>query len=253
MVVAAQTAPVAVAAQAAPVAVAAQAGQVEQAGQMAGAILQPMANGVDATITTPTRGHRSLRVSAVADRSRSGGPPSTKVLYEAPSRTPSSATGGPVTPPPVPIPIRSLGADGPGTGAYRSVGDLNPDDFKQATSHDPRITPLGRFLRKTSLDELPQFLNVLTGDMSIVGPRPHAIRHNQMYTDNIGELMRRHYVKPGITGWAQINGARGETRTVADMRKRIELDLAYIRNWSIGLDLWIVTKTIFVGFINRQP
>lgn len=135
----------------------------------------------------------------------------------------------------------------------RAVGELVPNYFRQATGDDPRITPLGLILRKTSLDELPQFFNVLRGDMSIVGPRPHAIRHNQQYSLTIADLMRRHYVKPGITGWAQINGARGETKTVLDMRKRIELDLDYIRNWSLLLDLRIIARTIIVGFINRQP
>ena len=203
------------------------------------------------------RAHRSLRVSAIASSSNGKGKdPQTKAVYQAPSRTAPSPTplaSRALAPPPSTPPKGLQTGDGPGTGVHRVIGDLTPDDFKQATSHDPRITPLGAILRKTSLDELPQFLNVLRGDMSIVGPRPHAIRHNQMYTDNIGELMRRHYVKPGITGWAQINGARGETRTVADMRRRIELDLEYIRNWSLGLDLWILVKTIFVGFINRQP
>ena len=137
--------------------------------------------------------------------------------------------------------------------ATRAVGDLRPDDFRQATSNDPRITRLGHFLRKTSLDELPQFLNVLKGDMSIVGPRPHAIRHNEQYTHTIAELMRRHYVKPGITGLAQVNGARGETRTVRDMRRRIHFDLAYIRNWSLWLDLRIIVMTPLRGLVNNQP
>jgi putative colanic acid biosynthesis UDP-glucose lipid carrier transferase len=108
-------------------------------------------------------------------------------------------------------------------------------------------------LRKTSLDELPQFINVIKGDMSIVGPRPHAIRHNQQYAGTIAELMRRHYVKPGITGLAQINGARGETRTINDMRRRVDLDLTYIRTWSLWLDLKIILLTPLRGFINRQP
>jgi putative colanic acid biosynthesis UDP-glucose lipid carrier transferase len=139
---------------------------------------------------------------------------------------------------------------------YRAAdgsADPTPDDFKQATVGDARITSIGNFLRKTSLDELPQFLNVLKGDMSIVGPRPHAIRHNQQFAGSIAELMRRHYVKPGITGLAQINGARGETRTINDMRRRVDMDLAYIRNWSLWLDLKIILLTPIRGFINQQP
>jgi lipopolysaccharide/colanic/teichoic acid biosynthesis glycosyltransferase len=144
--------------------------------------------------------------------------------------------------------------DDPPSGAIKSPsGEMMPDDFKQATANDARITPLGHFLRTTSLDELPQFINVLKGDMSIVGPRPHAIRHNEQYRGSIAELMRRHYVKPGITGLAQINGARGETRTISDMRRRVELDLSYIRNWSLMLDLKIIFLTPLRGFINRQP
>lgn len=135
----------------------------------------------------------------------------------------------------------------------RTVGDLAPDQFVQATTNDPRIFPLGRFLRRTSLDELPQFLNVLMGDMSIVGPRPHAVRHNQQYIIEISDLMRRHLVKPGITGLAQISGARGETRSVTEMRARIGYDLNYIRNWSLLLDLRIISMTIICGFVNRQP
>jgi exopolysaccharide biosynthesis polyprenyl glycosylphosphotransferase len=137
--------------------------------------------------------------------------------------------------------------------AQRRFGDLAPDDFVQATSGDPRITPLGRFLRRSSLDELPQFFNVLTGEMSIVGPRPHALKHNHQFARSVGELMRRHYVKPGITGLAQINGARGETRTVEDMRRRVNLDLEYIRTWTLWLDLKIIVLTVFRGFINNQP
>jgi exopolysaccharide biosynthesis polyprenyl glycosylphosphotransferase len=135
----------------------------------------------------------------------------------------------------------------------RPCGDLLPDDFKQACANDRRITPIGRFLRRTSLDELPQFINVLRGDMSIVGPRPHAIRHNQQYTEEIKMLMRRHFVKPGITGLAQMRGARGETRSVADMRRRVEFDLEYIRTWSLWLDLKLIVATAFLGFFNREP
>lgn len=122
----------------------------------------------------------------------------------------------------------------------------------QATSRDPRITPLGRFLRRTSLDELPQFFNVLQGRMSIVGPRPHAVSHNEQYKEMIHTYMQRHRVKPGITGWAQINGWRGETDTLEKMQKRVEYDLYYINNWSLGFDLKIILLTFFRGFISHN-
>lgn len=122
----------------------------------------------------------------------------------------------------------------------------------QAQKNDARITPLGAFLRKTSLDELPQFINVLQGQMSIVGPRPHAVAHNEMYRHDIPGYMLRHLVKPGITGWAQVNGWRGETDTLEKMEKRIEYDLEYIRNWSILFDLKIIALTVVRGFINRN-
>lgn len=122
---------------------------------------------------------------------------------------------------------------------------------KQATKGDPRITPFGGFIRRTSLDELPQFVNVLTGQMSIVGPRPHAVAHNEEYRGLIDKYMLRHHVKPGITGWAQINGLRGETDTLDKMEKRIEYDLIYIQNWSLWLDLKIVFLTIFKGFVGK--
>ncbi|HBR7301116.1 TPA: undecaprenyl-phosphate glucose phosphotransferase [Klebsiella aerogenes] len=122
----------------------------------------------------------------------------------------------------------------------------------QATKSDPRITKVGRFLRRTSLDELPQFLNVLFGQMSIVGPRPHAIAHNEQYRILIEGYMLRHKVKPGITGLAQINGWRGETDTLDKMEKRIEFDLLYIRNWSVLLDLKIIFMTIFKGFVGNS-
>lgn len=118
----------------------------------------------------------------------------------------------------------------------------------QATFNDSRITPLGAFLRKFSLDELPQFFNVLMGDMSIVGPRPHAVQHNEDYMQRINSYMLRHKVKPGITGWAQINGHRGETEIDSKMIARVEADLYYIEHWSLWLDISIVLKTIFVGF-----
>ena len=132
-------------------------------------------------------------------------------------------------------------------------GSGSGSGFRQATADDPRVTRLGRFLRNTSLDELPQFINVLQGHMSIVGPRPHPITLNHQFADEIVELMRRHYVKPGITGLAQISGARGETQGVDAMRRRVEFDLTYIRTWSLWLDLRIIFWTMLKGFINRQP
>jgi putative colanic acid biosynthesis UDP-glucose lipid carrier transferase len=117
---------------------------------------------------------------------------------------------------------------------------------RQATRDDNRVTRFGAFLRKYSLDELPQFVNVLQGRMSVVGPRPHAVAHNEMYRKLIRGYMIRHKVKPGITGWAQVNGLRGETDTLDKMRARIEYDLTYLRNWSLQLDLQIVLKTVLV-------
>jgi lipopolysaccharide/colanic/teichoic acid biosynthesis glycosyltransferase len=115
----------------------------------------------------------------------------------------------------------------------------------QAQRNDPRITKVGAFLRRTSLDELPQFLNVIAGSMSLVGPRPHALAHNELYRTKILEYMRRHKVKPGITGWAQVNGFRGETDTLDKMVARVEHDLVYIREWSLWFDLKIIFLTIF--------
>ncbi|ENO91827.1 UDP-phosphate galactose phosphotransferase [Thauera sp. 28] len=120
----------------------------------------------------------------------------------------------------------------------------------QATKDDVRITPIGAFLRRTSLDELPQFFNVLQGRMSIVGPRPHALAHNEYYKDLVESYMQRHQVKPGITGWAQVNGLRGETDTLEKMQARVEHDLWYIDNWSLWLDLKIILLTILKGFVN---
>ena len=122
---------------------------------------------------------------------------------------------------------------------------------KQATKDDPRITPLGRILRKTSLDELPQLFNVLEGSMSLVGPRPHASAHNEQYRKLIRGYMLRHKVKPGITGLAQVEGCRGETDTLDKMQRRVEFDHRYIRHWSIWLDLNILAKTLVVAW--RQP
>ncbi|MDH3911341.1 MAG: undecaprenyl-phosphate glucose phosphotransferase [Rhodospirillales bacterium] len=116
-------------------------------------------------------------------------------------------------------------------------------DLTQAQRNDPRVTRLGALLRKTSLDELPQLFNVLSGDMSIVGPRPHAIEHNDKYAQQIDAYMTRHRIKPGITGWAQVNGLRGETDALDKMRKRVEHDLFYVDNWSLKFDLKIMILT----------
>ena len=122
----------------------------------------------------------------------------------------------------------------------------------QAQKDDERVTALGAFLRKTSLDELPQFYNVLQGRMSIVGPRPHVVSHNEYYRQMVPRYMLRHKVKPGITGWAQINGFRGETDTLDKMEKRVELDLYYIERMSLWLDLKIIVLTVVKGFVNRN-
>ena len=123
---------------------------------------------------------------------------------------------------------------------------------KQAIKGDSRITPFGAFIRKTSLDELPQFINVLQGRMSIVGPRPHAVAHNEEYRKLIKAYMVRHKVRPGITGWAQVNGYRGETETIDKMQARVEYDLEYLRNWSLGLDLQIIIRTVRLMVFDRN-
>jgi putative colanic acid biosynthesis UDP-glucose lipid carrier transferase len=137
---------------------------------------------------------------------------------------------------------------------FRSMYMHQEDDGQvtQATQGDPRITPLGRFLRRTSLDELPQFINVLQGRMSIVGPRPHAVAHNDYYKQHLPRYMLRHKVKPGITGWAQVHGLRGETDTLEKMGKRVEYDLYYIEHMSLWLDLKIMVMTVFKGFAHRN-
>ena len=118
----------------------------------------------------------------------------------------------------------------------------------QATKNDQRVTAFGKIIRKTSLDELPQFINVLQGRMSIVGPRPHAISHNELYRKLIKGYMVRHKVKPGITGWAQVNGFRGETETVESMQQRIDYDIEYLKKWTLGLDIKIILKTVILIF-----
>lgn len=136
---------------------------------------------------------------------------------------------------------------------FRSMSVLEDGpNVPQAQKNDPRITPLGAFLRRTSLDELPQFINVLQGRMSIVGPRPHAIAHNEQYRKMIYGYMLRHKVKPGITGWAQVNGWRGETDTIEKMEMRVKYDLDYFNNWSIWFDLKIILMTIFGGMRGKN-
>ena len=117
---------------------------------------------------------------------------------------------------------------------------------KQAEKDDPRVTRVGRFIRKTSLDELPQIFNVLLGDMSLVGPRPHAIQHDMEYSQRISDYFARHHIKPGITGLAQVRGLRGETKEISLMMRRVESDIEYINQWSIWLDIWILLRTIKV-------
>ena len=130
--------------------------------------------------------------------------------------------------------------------------DEDESHVVQATKNDSRVTPIGRFLRATSLDELPQFINVLQGRMSIVGPRPHAIAHNDFYKEQIKSFMQRHEVKPGITGWAQVNGWRGETDTIEKMKRRVEYDLYYIEHWSLWFDLKIIFLTVIKGLAGKN-
>lgn len=128
---------------------------------------------------------------------------------------------------------------------FRSMRVNDEGNTKQATKGDARITKVGAFLRRTSLDEFPQFFNVLLGHMSVVGPRPHMLSHTLQYSQLIDQFMVRHFIKPGITGWAQINGLRGETKTVNDMLARVEADVWYMENWSFLLDLRIIVMTFF--------
>jgi len=128
----------------------------------------------------------------------------------------------------------------------------NGNQIEQASKHDMRVTPFGHFLRRTSLDELPQFFNVLGGSMSIVGPRPHAVCHNEEYRKKVNFYMIRHKVKPGITGWAQVNGWRGETETLDKMENRVKCDLQYIKHWSLWFDIKIILMTIFKGFTGKN-
>ena len=120
-------------------------------------------------------------------------------------------------------------------------------DILQATQDDPRKTKFGDFLRRSSLDEVPQFFNVLIGNMSVVGPRPHMLKHTEEYSCLIDKYMMRHFVKPGITGWAQVNGFRGETKTVGEMEGRVRCDIWYIEHWTFWLDIRIIYLTVKNG------
>ena len=159
------------------------------------------------------------------------------------------------SPGPVLFKQRRYGADGREILVYKFRSMTVCEDgaqIVQATRNDQRVTRLGAFLRRTSLDELPQFINVLQGRMSVVGPRPHAVAHNELYRKLLKGYMLRHKVKPGITGWAQVHGYRGETDTLDKMRKRVEYDLDYLRTWSLGMDLWIILKTVRVVLRDRH-
>lgn len=155
------------------------------------------------------------------------------------------------SPGPVLFKQRRYGLDGHEIVVYKFRSMTVAEDGEtvtQAKVNDKRVTPFGKFIRKTSLDELPQFVNVLQGRMSIVGPRPHAIIHNEMYRKVIKGYMVRHKVKPGITGWAQVNGSRGETETIERMKTRIDYDIEYLKKWSLGLDIKIILKTVLLIF-----
>ncbi|MFM2587046.1 undecaprenyl-phosphate glucose phosphotransferase [Vibrio sp. TBV020] len=157
---------------------------------------------------------------------------------------------------PGPIVFKQLryGLDGEAIEVWKFRSMRTTDNgsvVKQATKNDPRVTRFGAFIRRTSLDELPQFINVLQGRMSIVGPRPHAVAHNEEYRQIVDKYMLRHKVKPGITGLAQVNGYRGETDTLDKMEKRVEYDLRYIQNWSLTLDIKVIVLTVFKGFVGK--
>jgi putative colanic acid biosynthesis UDP-glucose lipid carrier transferase len=150
---------------------------------------------------------------------------------------------------------RRYGLDGDEIIIYKFRTMTTSDDganVPQVTKGDKRVTPIGRFLRRWSLDELPQLINVLQGRMSLVGPRPHAVAHNETYRRLITGYMVRHKVAPGITGLAQVNGYRGETPNVEDMKKRVDYDLEYLRHWSLALDLKILAKTLTVWFRDER-
>jgi putative colanic acid biosynthesis UDP-glucose lipid carrier transferase len=159
------------------------------------------------------------------------------------------------SPGPVIFKQRRNGLDGEEILVYKFRSMRAQDNgpvVQQATRGDPRVTPFGAFIRKTSLDELPQLFNVLFGSMSLVGPRPHAVAHNEQFRKIVQAYMLRHKVRPGITGWAQVNGHRGETDTVDKMAARVHYDLEYLRNWSLSLDLRIIARTVRVMLFDRN-
>ncbi|MGC9387018.1 MAG: undecaprenyl-phosphate glucose phosphotransferase [Hydrogenovibrio sp.] len=135
---------------------------------------------------------------------------------------------------------------------YCDACEDNPADLVQVRKRDPRVTPIGHILRRSSLDELPQFFNVIQGKMSVVGPRPHAVAQNEVYRKLVPKYMQRYLVKPGITGWAQVNGWRGETDSLDKMCKRVEFDLHYVRNWSLWFDVKIIVMTFYKGFLHQN-
>ena len=141
---------------------------------------------------------------------------------------------------------KRTGKDGKDFNCYkfRSMVVNQDADKLQATANDPRKTPLGNFIRNTSIDEIPQLINVFLGNMSLVGPRPHMVKHTEMYSKLIDNYMDRHAVKPGITGWAQVTGLRGETKELYQMENRVKADIWYIENWSFLLDMKIIVKTV---------
>ena len=156
-----------------------------------------------------------------------------------------------VSPGPAIYKAKRVGKDGVLFDCYkfRSMHVNSDADKVQATKDDPRKYPFGNFMRKTNIDELPQFINVLKGDMSVVGPRPHMLAHTDMYSNLIDQYMVRHFVKPGITGWAQVTGYRGETKELWQMEERVKRDIWYMEHWSIWLDIrivWMTFKTIFI-------
>ena len=147
---------------------------------------------------------------------------------------------------------RRVGRDGREFEIYKfrsmKVHQETAGHVTQAKKGDKRVTRVGAFLRRTSLDELPQFINVLRGEMSVVGPRPHALEHDDIYKDLVKGYMYRYRIKPGITGWAQVNGFRGETDRIEKMMGRVKLDLYYMQHWTFGLDMKIVAMTLWKGF-----